>query len=489
MVDLDRERSFDNFLKGTEYDIFNQADNPAFQTQRPPQLFELQSDCGMQDYRDRSVGLQSHQALPFQKNAQSTDGMSEQDTIRGPFRQAEKPHSTASQRSFALPTNQTTQSNGFSHPPQQLFGSCSNGHSNSHQMTQPLQLQKQGSDEMAGTDSRGTPAYHTSTTNEYSNDTYSRSKGTTGDHGDSLSDEDDAIYVPFEYKGDGRKREAKKHKLQALVAQDEIMIDRMIRDYQNSNEKIIESERALDALRAKNISKKELQSKRNRLTAQLSRDRQKLEMSFLKAMCVNYQRLLRRLDKKLSAEASKPFCSDCWHNLNATMQHHRSNQTKPSQVNFGMEESTMMPARPDIDEEFTQPKSKRAKLVPAVNLEETKNSTGSSHTQNIKGKRKDKANNKGLIASSMMLSVVGMLNYMGNSGEAPICTQLNENFHDKGTQDQFREAMMQQLKSGLGFERSIAAKTHSSMPDPAPINDWSVEVLDDRSYDAGYDVD
>ena len=48
---------------------------------------------------------------------------------------------------------------------------------------------------------------------------------------------------------------------------------------------------------------------------------------------------------------------------------------------------------------------------------------------------------------------------------------------------------MQQLKSGLGFERSIAAKTHSSMPDPAPINDWSVEVLDDRSYDAGYDVD
>ena len=44
--------------------------------------------------------------------------------------------------------------------------------------------------------------------------------------------------------------------------------------------------------------------------------------------------------------------------------------------------------------------------------------------------RKDKANNKGLIASSMMLSVVGMLNYMGNSGEAPICTQLNENFHD-----------------------------------------------------------
>ena len=55
-----------------------------------------------------------------------------------------------------------------------------------------------------------------------------------------------------------------------------------------TNPKIIESEEALDQLRTLKISKKELQSKRNRLTAQLSRDRQKLEMSFLKAMCVNY---------------------------------------------------------------------------------------------------------------------------------------------------------------------------------------------------------
>mmetsp|Transcript_8691 Transcript_8691/g.10738 ORF Transcript_8691/g.10738 Transcript_8691/m.10738 type:complete len:80 (+) Transcript_8691:1060-1299(+) len=78
-------------------------------------------------------------------------------------------------------------------------------------------------------------------------------------------------------------------------------------------------------LKTKNISKKELQSKRNRLTAQLSRDRQKLEMSFLKAMCVNYQRLLRRLDKKLCDKTNKPFCPSCWSNLNQTMQHHRSN--------------------------------------------------------------------------------------------------------------------------------------------------------------------
>ena len=106
--------------------------------------------------------------------------------------------------------------------------------------------------------------------------------------------------MPFEYQGDGRKREAKRHKLQAMVAKDEIEIERMIREFQNSNLKIMESEQALDELRTLKISKKELQGKRNRLTAQLSRDRQKLELSYLKAMCVNYLRLLRRLDKKLS---------------------------------------------------------------------------------------------------------------------------------------------------------------------------------------------
>jgi hypothetical protein len=67
---------------------------------------------------------------------------------------------------------------------------------------------------------------------DYSADTYSRSKGGgTRDQIDSYSDDEDAIYVPFEYKGDGRKREAKKHKMQAIVARDEIEIDRMIRDY------------------------------------------------------------------------------------------------------------------------------------------------------------------------------------------------------------------------------------------------------------------
>ena len=75
---------------------------------------------------------------------------------------------------------------------------------------------------------------------------------------DSYDDEDDAVYVPFEFKGDGRKREAKRHKMRAMVARDEIAIDNMIKDYQNANDKIIESEKELADLRSSNLPKKEL---------------------------------------------------------------------------------------------------------------------------------------------------------------------------------------------------------------------------------------
>ena len=93
------------------------------------------------------------------------------------------------------------------------------------------------------------------------------------------------------------------------MAQDEIDLDQMVRDYQNQNDKILELEEALEKLKSEKISKKELQSARNRFTAQLSRDRQKLEMNFLKAMCVNYQRLLRKLDHKLADKDS--LCPTC----------------------------------------------------------------------------------------------------------------------------------------------------------------------------------
>ena len=81
------------------------------------------------------------------------------------------------------------------------------------------------------------------------------------------------VYAPNPFQGDGRKREAKRHKSKTVVAQDEIDLDQMIRDYQNQNVKILELEEYLEDLKCKKISKKELQSERNRHTAQLSRDR------------------------------------------------------------------------------------------------------------------------------------------------------------------------------------------------------------------------
>ena len=45
-------------------------------------------------------------------------------------------------------------------------------------------------------------------------------------------------------------------------------------------------------------------------------------MNFLKAMCVNYQRLMRRLDKMLTDKDNE---QSCWKLLNTTMAHHRKN--------------------------------------------------------------------------------------------------------------------------------------------------------------------
>ena len=206
------------------------------------------------------------------------------------------------------------------------------------------------------------------------NPTKSNQDKTTSCDRDSLSEEEDMVYVPFEYQGDGRKREAKRHKSQVLVAQDEIALDQMIKDYQNQNEKIIEIEQELESLKTLNISKKELQSKRNRLTAQLSRDRQKLEMSFLKAMAVNYQRLLRRLDKKLntnrnsnesnSVTSQSSFCPSCHQKLSNSLLHHKNNLANPQQFKDNSEKALSAKERPEmIDLGINEPKMKKKKKV------------------------------------------------------------------------------------------------------------------------------
>ena len=57
------------------------------------------------------------------------------------------------------------------------------------------------------------------------------------------------IFKPNPYQGDGRKREVKRHRNKEIVAQEEIDLDDMIEAYQNSDEKIINLENQLEALK------------------------------------------------------------------------------------------------------------------------------------------------------------------------------------------------------------------------------------------------
>ena len=82
-----------------------------------------------------------------------------------------------------------------------------------------------------------------------------------------MADEDVQVYIPYSFQGDGRKREAKRHKSQAVVAVEEMELENMIRRYQDNNPKVMELEAELEKLKSTRISKKELQSERNRYTA------------------------------------------------------------------------------------------------------------------------------------------------------------------------------------------------------------------------------
>ena len=285
--DFDNQVNMGGFLKGSEYDIFGQIDRAHSHQKSNPPVFVQTLSGQMREQSYQSCNNNSVRPMPLQTYSQSNDNTFNIDEPISPSYDAK------SQKSLDSPKN--------------IKSTNDQSQSNSHFMNSSETAHEDGRsgnvivDQNQKSFNRGN-----STTFENSADnTESRSKVDL----DSYSDSDDAVFVPFEFKGDGRKREAKRHKMRAMVAKDEIAIDNMIKDYQNANDKIIESEKQLEDLRALNITKKELQSKRNRLTAQLSRDRQKLELTFLKAMCVNYQRLLRRLDRKIKNQDNVPLTS------------------------------------------------------------------------------------------------------------------------------------------------------------------------------------
>lgn len=56
------------------------------------------------------------------------------------------------------------------------------------------------------------------------------------DDDDQSSDEE--VFVPLDLQVDGRKREAKRLKNKSRVPKEEINLEKLVRDYQNSNRKI-----------------------------------------------------------------------------------------------------------------------------------------------------------------------------------------------------------------------------------------------------------
>lgn len=56
------------------------------------------------------------------------------------------------------------------------------------------------------------------------------------DEDDQSSDEE--VFVPLDLQVDGRKREAKRLKNKSRVPKEEINLEKLVRDYQNSNSKI-----------------------------------------------------------------------------------------------------------------------------------------------------------------------------------------------------------------------------------------------------------
>lgn len=66
--------------------------------------------------------------------------------------------------------------------------------------------------------------------NDYSVATKTASEAKMQHESLSEHEDDDMIYVPFEFQGDGRKREAKRHKTHSVIPRDEMDLDAMIRE-------------------------------------------------------------------------------------------------------------------------------------------------------------------------------------------------------------------------------------------------------------------
>lgn len=110
-----------------------------------------------------------------------------------------------------------------------------------------------------------------------------------------------------------KKRKLKKPEVQdrQVLSDDEIeqALDDEMNAYVELDERVREQEEQLLALkRQKNLNKKDLQVQRNRITAQLSRDRKILETEFMRKELLKLRRQVNDLHRDLH---SGEFCSKC----------------------------------------------------------------------------------------------------------------------------------------------------------------------------------
>jgi hypothetical protein len=94
-----------------------------------------------------------------------------------------------------------------------------------------------------------------------------------------------------------RKREAKKKRklAQNETVYSELDYDLEIDEVVNSDYKIVEMQNELEVLKKVEINKKDLQIARNRITAQLSRDRKKIEGDYTKQEFISMKRKIQSL--------------------------------------------------------------------------------------------------------------------------------------------------------------------------------------------------
>lgn len=167
------------------------------------------------------------------------------------------------------------------------------------------------------------------------------------------------------------------------------------------------------------------------------------------------------------------------------MVHHRKNRTLPIQIELEAKDESfgipapvpgIAPQRPHLqDEDQTQAKRARKPSTETQSLSTATMNIKVAKVEKIvsaKAKRAEKIqakSNKGQIAAATMLSVVGLLNYMGN-GEA-VCTSLDEVNSNRMPDEQFRVARVSEAKNDLTAE----SFTVEEDLDDGEVEDWTLE--------------